>query len=66
MTEEVEASIEMTRRIVRPEDSVNLHSLELLLDVASNLLQDSPHKATILSTIKSAIYAQKETDDPSG
>ena len=59
MTDEVEASMDMTRKIIHPEDSASLHSLELLLDVADNLLQDSPHKATIISTIKSSIYEQK-------
>ena len=62
MTEEVEGAITMTRKIVSPEDSNVLHSLELLLDVAENLLQESPQKAAIVSTIKSAIYEKKDSD----
>lgn len=57
MTDEVEASVDMVRKIKSsPADSVDLHSLELLLEVANNLLADGLQKAKITSTIKSAIY----------
>ena len=59
MTEEVEEAMDLHRKVVSPEDSVVLHSLELLLDVAQNLLADTNAKDKVLSTIKSAIYEEK-------
>ena len=59
MTEEVEQAIDFHRKVVRPEDAVVLHSLELLLDVAENLLSETTSKDKVISTIRSAIYEEK-------
>lgn len=59
MTEEVEEAMDLHRKVVCPQDSVILHSLELLLDVAKNLLADTHTKDKVLSSIKSAIYEEK-------
>ena len=59
MTEEVEQAMDFHRKVVRPEDAVVLHSLELLLDVAENLLSEATSKDKVISTIRSAIYEEK-------
>ena len=59
MTEEVEQAMDFHRKVVRPEDAMVLHSLELLLDVAENLLSETSSKDKVISTIRSAIYEEK-------
>lgn len=59
MTEELEEAMDLHRQVVSPEDAVNLYSLELLLDVAKNLLTGSDCKDKIVSFLKATIYEEK-------
>tara|TARA_R100000773_G_C4171519_1_gene85021 strand:- start:254 stop:454 length:201 start_codon:yes stop_codon:yes gene_type:complete len=59
MTEELEGAMDLHRKVVNPQDAVALHSLELLLDVASNLLADTTARDRILSIIKLSIHEEK-------
>ena len=56
MTEETLDQVNLTRKIVKPEKSIALHSLELLLEVASNLLSDTTStKTKVISVIQECI-----------
>ena len=55
MTNETLEQVNLTRKIVQPEKHITLHSLELLMEVATNLLHDTSVKEKITSVIQECI-----------
>ena len=64
MTDETLEQVNLTRKIVKPEKSITLHSLELLLEVASNLLIDNASsKDKVISVIQECINEEYTNED---
>ena len=59
MTEEIQDLMAIKQNVVSKEVSVNVHTLELLIDVASNLLQDTELQDKILPGLQLVLNEEK-------
>lgn len=59
MTEEIQGLVELKGNLVSKEVTVAIHSMELLIDVASNLLQDTELLERVLPGLRVVLNEEK-------
>lgn len=59
MTEEIQELVEIKQNVVSRESSVAVYTMELLIDVASNLLQDTDLKDRVIPGLQVVLNEEK-------
>jgi hypothetical protein len=59
MTEEIQELVEIKQNVVSREVSVTVYTLELLIDVASNLLQDTDLRDRVIPGLQVVLNEEK-------
>jgi hypothetical protein len=61
MTDEINELTALKEQICSPEQSINVHSLELLIEISSNLIHDESIRGKVVGFLGSLLSDEKKT-----